>query len=569
MSDTAWYSLLRHANRLGPAGAGRNTDATLLYRFAERRDEAAFAELVARHGPMVWGVCRRILTRVPDAEDAFQATFLVLVRKAGSIGSPELLGPWLHGVAQRVAVRLRAAISGRHARERPLGDEPDSEKLPWAERRELRSLLDEEVNRLPERYRVPFVLCHLEGLTNEQAARRIGCPTGTIQSRLARARERLRRRLIRRGVSAGTSGLAAAWSTPADGCPVRSELAAATARAVSRFADGGARSPASAAAVNLAEGVMKAMSLAKLKLAAVVVLALGFLGVGGGMFYRQGLARAEPSTSAPKPEIVPPGRPAGAAGKEPAIDRAAEGPKGRRDLELRDQLRQVVRFNGFDDPKLTLGEALTMLADKFNLQFDVNEVAFKFEGVPNVSKSEIVADQPIPPMNAPLERILRKVLSRVVVNSGAAYLIRKDHIEITTGTFLTAEIGSGPATGISVQDAKGGAALWNKPPALYEEFVDVPLADALRLVARHSEQNIVLDPHYTGKDAPRVTATFHNVRAEVAARVLAAMDDLRVVRLDNVFYVTTPARAEVLRKEWVSTTSDPAEKPNNPEGAKR
>ena len=190
-------AVLRHLRRLVLRDDASPADGELLEEFVARRDEAAFEALLRRHGPMVLGVCRRVLSDCNDADDAFQATFLVLIRNAGSLSRPELLGNWLYGVAYRTAARLRAQAAARQRRERQAMHElaaPPAEDPAW---REVRSLLDEELNRLPERYRRPFVLCHLEGLTNEEAARRLGCPKGTVASRASRARERLRDRLER------------------------------------------------------------------------------------------------------------------------------------------------------------------------------------------------------------------------------------------------------------------------------------------------------------------------------------------------------------------------------------
>ena len=174
-------------------------DDKLLKRFVVERDEVAFAALVARHGPMVLGVCRRILHDEHDVEDAFQATFLVLVSRAKAIRDGDLLGHWIYGVAHRVAVRARANAARRYVHEQNLtaaraGVEPPSRD---GERRELRAVLDDELARLPEPLRAPLVLCHLEGLTHDEAARRLRWPVGTVRSRLARARDKLRRRLSR------------------------------------------------------------------------------------------------------------------------------------------------------------------------------------------------------------------------------------------------------------------------------------------------------------------------------------------------------------------------------------
>jgi RNA polymerase sigma factor (sigma-70 family) len=197
--------LLGHLRQLfGRRAAAAVSDAELLERFRTTRDEAAFELLVRRHAPLVYGVCRRTLRHAQDAEDAFQATFLALVRRAGTIESGASLASWLYKVALRSALRVRDRSARRAGVERPLadlevaGDGPD----PVAESawRELRPVLDAEVQRLPEKYRAAFVLCCLQGKTNEEAAAELGCPKGTVLSRLSRARERLRDRLACRGL---------------------------------------------------------------------------------------------------------------------------------------------------------------------------------------------------------------------------------------------------------------------------------------------------------------------------------------------------------------------------------
>src|SRR5262245_42678971 len=156
------------------------TDGQLLERFLSCREEAAFAVLVRRHGPMVLGVCRRVLGHEQDAEDAFQATFLVLVRRAASVVPRDLVGNWLYGVARRTALKAKAAASRRQAQERPLEDVPGTERREEGPGPDLRPLLDQELSRLPDRYRAPVVLCDLEGRSRGEAARQLGCPEGTV-----------------------------------------------------------------------------------------------------------------------------------------------------------------------------------------------------------------------------------------------------------------------------------------------------------------------------------------------------------------------------------------------------
>ena len=199
---------LRNAT-CGPT-AGR-TDGELLTHFLSQRDEDALAALVERHATMVWGVCCRLLRNSDDAEDAFQATFLVLVQKAATVVPREMVGNWLHGVAQQTAVRLRATAAKRGKREVQMNEMPEP-AVADARDEELLLLLDQELSRLPERFRALIVLCDLEGQTRKEAARQLGCPEGTVASGLARARELLAKRLTRRGVAVSGGSLAATLS---------------------------------------------------------------------------------------------------------------------------------------------------------------------------------------------------------------------------------------------------------------------------------------------------------------------------------------------------------------------
>jgi RNA polymerase sigma factor (sigma-70 family) len=195
---------LRSAREVfGPASGEGGHDRQLLERFIARREEAAFEALVIRHGPRVLWVCRQVLGDSEDADDAFQATFLVLVRKAETIRARDSLGPWLHGVARRVALRAKLRSKRRREQERRVVEMPAVEPSDEIDQRDLRPVLDEELSRLPDKYRLPVLFCYLQGMTNEEAARRLQCPPGTLKGRLARAREILRERLGRRGVVLG------------------------------------------------------------------------------------------------------------------------------------------------------------------------------------------------------------------------------------------------------------------------------------------------------------------------------------------------------------------------------
>lgn len=192
----------------GSGNRGDANDALLLRDYLARGDARAFAALVQRHSPLVWGVCRRLLDHEQDAEDALQATFVVLMGRARSLTRPHLLGNWLYGVAYRVASKIRSANARKRAREVPMADPPAPEADDELLRGELRSVLDDELQQLPRRYRRPLVLFYLEGRSAEDVASILGCPKGTILSQLARGRERLRGRLLRRGITLSAGLLA-------------------------------------------------------------------------------------------------------------------------------------------------------------------------------------------------------------------------------------------------------------------------------------------------------------------------------------------------------------------------
>jgi RNA polymerase sigma factor (sigma-70 family) len=545
MTQPRWNSILRQVRRIGlPHDGGDLSDGTLLHRFVANRDEDAFAALVGRHGPMVWALCRRILHNLPDAEDAFQATFLVLVRKANSIRQPDLLGPWLHGVAFRVAMRLRAAIGLRAGQQGDL-ELPAPEAMPDAERKELRLLLDQEVSRLPERYRMPFVLCHLEGLTNEEAARRLRCPKGTILSRLSRARERLRLRLTRRGVGLTSATVAAAVAETADASPVPPALNATTTQLASSVASGAASAASGSTAIVLMEGVLTSMYVAKLKVAAAIFLALGLLGAGGGMLARGRDTRLQAKAAATQDTAKEQGVAAKADAKSLPAEASGESAKRRKALEIRDTLARTIKFDGIDDPKLTLADVLDSISAKYGISFHVNERAFAFEMVDQVLAKELAQSKPIPPTVATLATVLNRILDRITVNSGdlltsrSVYLIRKDCVEITTGRAARADIGLRPEDPLL--------------PLVYEHFDQTPLPDALHAVADHADVNIVIDPKcLTVISDTKVSAALHNVPVETAVRVLAQMGDLDVIRTANVYYVTSKGDAATLRKIWLS-----------------
>ncbi len=282
MDSKLTRGILRDIHTLYTLGTmGGRTDAELLERFLARGDsdaEDAFATLVARHGPMVLGVCRRMLPASHDAEDAFQATFLVLARRAASIVRRERVASWLYGVAVRTAQVARRRVARQRAAERRLMNETSEAKSEPAEDREdLLPILDEELNRLPHRYRVALVACELEGKPRREAARQLGIPEGTLSTHLARGRKLLRERLQRRGVSLGV-GPIAGLAGPLVENAVPERLIGPTVRAaLVDSSAAGATAIVTTAVSSLAERVLKMMFLARLSLvvAALTTAAAG------------------------------------------------------------------------------------------------------------------------------------------------------------------------------------------------------------------------------------------------------------------------------------------------------
>jgi RNA polymerase sigma factor (sigma-70 family) len=297
MTNVTTPSMIRQIQSLFDGGSVAGlSDRQLLDRFGDRRDpaaESAFAAMVRRHGPMVLGVCRQLLGDRHHAEDAFQAVFLVLARKAGSIRDPDRLGAWLYGVAVRTARKAQARLI-RHRR-REGGETPNAAAAeptaPPADQpainREQAEALHDEIDRLPSSFRLAVIHCYFEGLTLDEAAHRLGWPEGTLRSRLARARDKLRRGLIRRGVVFPVAALAAVLESRPASASVSSPLCDMTTRAAIRFAAG-------RAATALAQEVLRAMLVNKLRLIATTLPLLAALATGAGYWTYAAAMKDEP-----------------------------------------------------------------------------------------------------------------------------------------------------------------------------------------------------------------------------------------------------------------------------------
>jgi RNA polymerase sigma factor (sigma-70 family) len=297
---------LRHVVRVPDACS----DGQLLDAFVTRRDEAAFETLMRRHAAMVWGVCRRLLGHKQDAEDAFQATFLVLVRKAGAITRRELVGNWLYGAAYRAALEARNVR--RRTRERQVSGMPEPQAKPEANANpspELWPILDHELSRLPDKYRVPMVLCDLEGRTRREVARALGLADGTLSGRLTTARRLLAKQLAGRGVNLSGAAVAVALSQATASAAVPPTLLAGTVSVATAAAASSALSTSTRVAL-ITERVVKGMFVTKLKTVLSASLAVAVLATTLVLSLARGQeAPPEPAPAAykdtPRPSTAP------------------------------------------------------------------------------------------------------------------------------------------------------------------------------------------------------------------------------------------------------------------------
>jgi RNA polymerase sigma factor (sigma-70 family) len=318
-------AVLRYIENVAAAeGALTVADGELLQRFVPCRDEAAFAVLVRRHGPMVLRLGRRLLQNEHDAEDVFQATFLVLSRQAAALRTQQSLGAWLYGVAYRIAQKARISAARRRKYEPRADTARVADPLAEIAVREARMVLDQELARLPDKFRGPLVLCYLEGRTREEAARQLGWSPSMLKSRLEQARDRLRRRLASRGIA--LSGVLAA--SLVDGATASAAvppmLLDSTVKAALVVAAGGpAASVVSAPVAALAEGVMKTMFLSKLRIVLVLAVVLAIPAAGGLLYRTPGAALV---VAADPPAKAKPASDDGGAAARKALEQVAAQP---------------------------------------------------------------------------------------------------------------------------------------------------------------------------------------------------------------------------------------------------
>jgi RNA polymerase sigma factor (sigma-70 family) len=400
MTKNGIHHLRRVVLQPDPAGP---TDGDLLSRFVEQRDEAAFAALVRWHSSMVWGVCRRGLTNHQDAEDAFQATFLVLARKAAAVVPRSMVANWLYGIAHHAALHAARTTARRKKRERQVSSMPEpavTDDNPWPD---LQPILDQELSCLPDKYRAVVVLCDLEGKGRKEAARQLGCPEGTVAGRLARARAMLAKRLTRRGVTLSSAALAAVLSQQAASCCAPVSVVTSTIKSASLFPAAQAASGAISANVAvLTERVLKMMLIHKLRAVATGLLVLAAFAVGAGLIlYQETTAQEKPRLPAGPipgeriPSVVANEAPPGNTEKEVEKEEPAklagtwkvtEFFSGERNLfliktEIKDaKLRAELAFAYKNQVPTAMLKEFRVEGKTIFLTIDTSELEFTFEG---------------------------------------------------------------------------------------------------------------------------------------------------------------------------------------------
>jgi RNA polymerase sigma factor (sigma-70 family) len=308
MSKRPLAAVVRRIQHIVGVPTAATSDRQFLERYSQERSEEAFTNLVRRHGALVMGICRRILGNRADADDVFQATFLVLARKASSLSWHDSIGNWLYGVAYRLARRARADMLRRQERERRAADLPRPEPRSQADWAEMSAVLDDEMQRLPQKCRAVLVACYLEGLTRDEAARQLGWSLRTLDRRLKRGRELLRNRLIRRGITLSAGLLSANLAESSLCAAVPGYLLATASRAAVAYAAApslAADVPAKAAV--LADELIRGLAAAKVKLLMALLLAVTVVAGVATVAYRGWSGESE---QGPAPAVIsPPQRP--------------------------------------------------------------------------------------------------------------------------------------------------------------------------------------------------------------------------------------------------------------------
>jgi RNA polymerase sigma factor (sigma-70 family) len=565
MSASIRGGLLGFIARLGRAPTA-DSDAELLERFVQTRDEAAFTGIVQRHGSMVLTVCRRRLGRDADAEDAFQAVFLALATSAAAIGRRESLSGWLYRVAYLVSLKA-AGRRARHpeaaltASEVMMSEPP----LPAVEADEMKSVIDSELAGLSDKFRAVVVLCLIEGRTNAEAAAVLGVPVGTVDSRLSTARARLQSRLTRRGVAVGTGlSLGQMLGGPlgaADG-PAFHELISHTVRAVLLEAAGPGTGAVSPAVEELARGVTMFTTM-KLRLLAAVAVALGILGgAGAGVYYAAAADNpAQPVTSADPPAVV-----LKLDGKLASETAPSQG-------DVKGTAAALDRSLGIKAEGLPMGELLDQIEELTGLVVRVDVAAFRRLGAFDTEVNPedatlflrtLYETKPVLPRKVeklPIRDVLADALAQTRGAHPSTFQVRGTQLVIVPAFVPPVRPGANP---LDPNPEDGDAPLLNPKnlnEQIYGPVVSViadrkPLPEILADLRKQTGANIVLDPRCEALDKkPSVTISLSDVRLYDALRVIADMSDLKMVYAGNVYYVTTPLNAKAFQPPVPRPTS--------------
>lgn len=552
-----WLQSLR---RLGVADLAEVGDGVLLARYVHDRDEVAFEAILRRHGDMVLRACRRHLENPADAEDAFQAVFLVLARDAGRIGNRESLAGWLF----RVAYHISRKIMGKSARRQtlPVRDEDrvtGADAAAAVDRDELRAIVEEEVHALPDRFRGPVVLCYLEGRSNSEAAALLGCPRGTVDSRLSTARQRLHRSLLKRGVGLSGAALGAVWAGESSAAS-HSELTSRTLHAVMEFTrTGSAAGAVSSHVLSIVAGVANTMTTNKMPLVAALAVSLCLMGGAGTVYYaaQDGKGGKTPAKPADKGKEA-----AKAAEKEKPPAAVKTEPKPELPVPpaevIHAKLRKPAEMTPLD--QMPLKDLLEFLSDRFEVPIRIDLAAFARLGT-GVNVTGLY-DAPV---KLPVVRgmsvgdVLNDALAQIASGGGdgtpgilCAYRIRDGQILIVPA-FVTAysSVGSGPPAGgedpISIPYTQLLQQTEGDPISLAVE--EKSFSEVLKELRRMTGANIVLDARQKDKAKLTITAEMHDVRLLAGLRVLCDMCELQPVSLNNIYYITSKENAERLQKE--------------------
>ena len=544
----------------------RLTDAQLLTRFADSHEETAFAALVQRHGPMVLGVCRRLLQHQQEAEDAFQATFLVLARRAGQIREREAVASWLYGVASRLAAKLRCQASQRREKEKQYqrlpAPQPGADLLSFVIWQELRPVLDEELGRLPEKYRSPLVLCYLEGKSHDEAAAELGWPKGSMSRRMDKARDLLRNRLVRRGITLPAGVVFALLAQHQ--CSLAEPLAQHTMSAALAFVAPSATvtGSLSPSVATLAQGALHTMSSWSIgKLTAGSFLLLALLGGTTGMLALSAHGQS-PSTSPSatallalvqvpdsKPSPVqatstravpkPPGAaavaPPGAQGSQGAAAKPDGGSRGRflTHREVHQLLDKPTDFfeRGFMNGE-NFNDVLKRISTEFHVTIRYNRAAMRQKGLTDMESIDNAEIRLPGATNVTLRQVLKELTTQLNAEAPLTFVVKGNQI------FIEPQVNEGE---LSTDDPKSPALPLRELVSLSVE--KVPLREALRELADATGANIVLDVRLQEQGDTLVTASLQHVPLMTAVTLLTDMAELQAVPLDNVLYVTNQENA--------------------------